>query len=245
MKTINYCCLLIFLLIFNACKKDKSVTKEVNFTSTTYKTLGTYSSLGKPDYLLTPDIITENLLSYIENNLPDGQDLRLTHPELFSSTAVADIKITQSSDVFVTFVSGVAGYSNSIAFYTYRTGIYPATVKDIPIMTYIFPSAGHLTPLQAGDKVKIGRFEPGTSIGFVLLQQGWDSTRHVLDNNVVHFLSTDALNPEVDPALKRHAILLNYAPENKILIGFEDRDRTTPNCDNDFNDVVFYCTVTP
>ncbi len=35
-----------------------------------------------------------------------------------------------------------------------------------------------------------------------------------------------------------------YAPEDKILIGFEDTDRTNPDCDNDFNDVVVYGTVT-
>jgi len=40
-------------------------------------------------------------------------------------------------------------------------------------------------------------------------------------------------------------VLLNYAPENKVLISFEDTDRTKPECDNDFNDVVIYCTVQP
>ncbi len=245
MKTINYSSLLFLLLLFNACKKDTAVTREVKFTSTTYKTLGTYSSLGKPDYLLTPDIITGNLLNFIDSILPPGKDLRTSHPELLSSTAIADIKITQSSDVFVTFVLQEGGYTNSIAFYTYSTGFPPATAKDIPIMTYIFPSSGNLTPLQSGDKVKIGRFDPGTSIGFVLLQKGWDSTLHVLDNNAVHFLSNDVLNPEVDPNLKKHAVLINYPQENKILIGFEDLDRTNPYCDHDFNDVVFYCTVTP
>jgi len=47
----------------------------------------------------------------------------------------------------------------------------------------------------------------------------------------------------VDFKLKKHAVLISYAPENKILIGFEDTDRTNSQCDNDFNDVVVYATV--
>jgi hypothetical protein len=58
----------------------------------------------------------------------------------------------------------------------------------------------------------------------------------------VHFCSNDILNPEVDPKLKKHAVLIN-APDNRVLIGFEDLNRTLPQCDHDFNDVVVYSTV--
>ena len=164
---------------------------------------------------------------------------------MLESKAIADIRITQPSDVFITFVSQGGRFTNSIAFYIYPTSQPPASAKDINIITYIFPNAGNLTPLQAGDKVKIGRFEVGTSVGFVLMQSAWNVTTSTLNNNAVHFCSNDVLNPEVDPNLKKHAVLINYAPENKVLIGFEDVDRTTPECDNDFNDVVVYATITP
>ena len=228
-----------------ACKKDKPVTRVVEFTSTTYQTLGTYDSSGKPDYLLTTDTISSALLSFINNTLPDGRDLRISNPELLTTKAIADIAITQPSDVFITFVSQGGGYTNTFAFYTYPTNQPPASTKDIKIITYVFPNSGNLTPLQPGDKVKIGRFDAGTSIGFVLLQKAWDTTTNTLNNKVVHFCSNDVLNPEVDPNLKKHAVLINYPPENKVLIGFEDLDRTFSNCDHDFNDLVVYCTVTP
>ncbi len=64
-----------------------------------------------------------------------------------------------------------------------------------------------------------------------------------MNNDAVHFASNDVLNPEVDPKLKKHAVLINYTPENKILVGFEDYDRTQAGCDNDFNDVVIYATI--
>ena len=228
----------------NACKKA-AVTKPVKFTSTIYQTLGTYDSLGKPNYLVLPDTISPSLLSFVNNTLPERKNLTISHPELFSSTAIADITITQPSDVYVTFVLEGSGYANSLAFYTYPTNQSPTSAKDISLITYIFPSCGYKTPLHSGDKVKIGRFDIGTSIGFVLMQNAWDTTAHILNNDVVHFCTNDALNPEVDPKLKKHAVLINYAPENKVIIGFEDIDRTLPYCDNDFNDVVMYCTVTP
>jgi hypothetical protein len=244
MKTKNYLLLLIAIFILNACKKE-AVTRPVKFTSTTYQTLGTYDSLGKPNYLVLRDTVSPSLLSFLNNILPSRENLTITHPELFSSTAIGDITITQSSDVFVTFVLEGCGYANALAFYTYPTNQSPTSANDIKLITYIFPSCGNKTPLHSGDKVKIGRFNVGTSIGFVLMQRAWDTTAHVLNNDVVHFCTNDALNPEVNPDLKKHAVLINYAPENKVIIGFEDVDRTSANSDSDFNDVVVYCTVTP
>lgn len=240
MKFKNYALLFVLVLFFVSCKKDP-VTKPVKFTATNYQTLG-YDFTGKPNYLLK-DTISPSLLSFINTTLPDGNNLAVSNPELFASTAIGDITITQQSEVFITFVTQDGANKNSIAFYTYPTNNPPATAKDIELITYVFPSAGRQTPLKAGDKLKIGKFDPGTSIGFVLMQDAWNSTTGELNNDAVHFCSNDVLNPEVDPKLKKHAVLIKYAPENKILIGFEDTDRTYPQCDNDFNDVIVYGTV--
>lgn len=233
--------IIFFLLSFSACKKDP-VTKPVKFTATKYETIG-YDFTGKPNYLLK-DTISPELLSFIKKTLPNEKNLTVSHPELFTSTAIADIAITHSSDVYITFVAQDGANRNSIAYYTYPTNNPPTTPKEIALITYVFPSAGHQTPLVAGDKVKIGKFEAGTSIGFVLMQNAWNNTTQELNNNAVHFCSNDALNPEVDPKLKKHAVLIKYIPDGKILIGFEDTDRTSPLCDNDFNDVIVYGTVT-
>ncbi|CAN5653493.1 hypothetical protein BH11BAC3_BH11BAC3_39630 [soil metagenome] len=248
MKQIKYLYLPLFVLIILSfsCKKDKQpVTRVVEFKSTTYQALGAYDSLGKPAYLQPRDIISPALLAFIKVSLPDRQDLTKTNPDLFTNKAIADITITTASNVFITYVSQGGSLTNSFAFYTYPTNHPPASTEDIKTITYIFPSSGSGTPLERGDKVKLGRFEPGTSVGFVLLQKGWDALTHTLNNKVVHFCSNDVLNPEVDVNLKKHAVLINYLPEGKVLIGMEDTDRTLPACDNDFNDVVFYCTVTP
>lgn len=230
------------LLVLNACKKDPA-TKPVKFTTTSYETLGTYDNKGTPNNLLK-DSLSPSLLSFINTNLPDGQNLTQSHPELFKNPAIGDITITGPSQVYLTYVSGAESLNaNSIAFYTYPTDQPPTSPKDIKTITYAFPNAGHLTGLQPGDKVKLGDFTVGTSIGFVLMENAWDTTKKTLNNDAVHFCSNDALNPEVDPNLKKHAVLISYQAENKILVGFEDRDRTSPLCDNDFNDVVIYTTV--
>ncbi len=238
MKTKIYLTLFTIILMVNACKKPGTNA------GTSYQTLGTYDASGKPNNLLK-DSISPSLISFIDSTLPNGIDLRIAHPEFFSNPASADIAITQPSDVYITFVYGVSGFTNSIGFYTYPTNQPPTSASDIKLITYVFPNAGLYTALKAGDKAKIGRFDVGTSIGFVLLQNAWNLSTHTLDNNVVRFFTTDVLNPELDPKLKRHVILINYPPKNNVLISFEDTDRSTPQCDNDFNDVGIYYTVTP
>jgi len=248
MKTSVYVTM-FFLVMLCSCQKELSfedtVTIEPIPAETKYLTLGTWDEWGKPNYLLAKDVISTNLNSFINTTLPERSDLFSSHPELLSSTASADIVITQTSDVYVTYIFQGAGMTNTIAFYTYPTNKPPLKTTDIKTITYIFPNAGNGSPLEAGDKVKIGRFNAGTSIGFVLLQAGWNSTTKELENKVVHFYSTDILNPEPDPGLKKHVVSIKYAPENKVLIGFEDLDRTRNDCDHDFNDVMFYVTVTP
>src|SRR5690606_13439860 len=181
----------------------------------------------------------------INTTLPEKEDLRTTHPELLNSPTIGDIVITQQSDVFITFVSEGTAYTNTFAFYTYPTNQPPASPSDIKKIYYVFPNAGFDTPLTPGDKVKIGSFNVGTSIGFVILKDAWKLATKTINNKAVHFCSNDVLNPEVDPKLKKHAVLIPYPAENKVLIGFEDIDRTSPDCDHDFNDVVVYATVTP
>jgi hypothetical protein len=229
-------------MVFAACKKDP-VTVPVKFTETTYQTLSTYDTAGRPSNLLPKDTVSSQMITYIKNTLIEKSDLRTTNPELLTTKAIADIKITQPSDVFITYVSQLTQSTNALAFYTYPSNTPPASAKDIKQITYVFPSVGLGTKLQSGDKVKIGRFEVGTSIGFVILKDAWNTTTKTLNNDAVHFCSNDALNPEVDPNLKKHAVLINYPSENKVLIGFENTDRSSEKCDHDFNDVVIYATV--
>jgi len=239
---------LILLSLLFSCAKNKptppAVTVPVKFTGTTYKTLGPYDDNGKPLNLQTPDVVSDSLLNFLHMMLPEHLNLETRHPELLASSALADIIVTQKTELYATFVSQGALYANAIGFYTYPTNSPLTSAADIKVITYIFPNAGGGTTLKAGDKVDMGTFDAGTSVGFVLMKDAWDPSIKTLNTDVIHYCSDDILNPEVNPQLKKHVVLLNYTPESKTLIGFEDTDRTYAGCDNDFNDVVFYITKT-
>lgn len=248
MKLRKFALLLLALSVFMSCKKQDKAPETrgvIEFTSTIYTSMGGWDSSGRPTYLVSKDVVSNNLLSFINTTLPNKQDLRKTNPDLLTTKAIADIALTSKSDVYITYVSQGGSATSTFAFYTYPTNKKPASVADIKVITYVFPNSGSRTTLQRGDKVNLGTFEAGTSIGFLIMKNGWDITTHTINNKVAHFTSNDVLNPEVDANLQKHAVLINYPDEDKVLIGFEDTDRTDPKCDHDFNDVVFYCTVTP
>ena len=230
-----------------ACKKEtgepEPKSKPVSFAKTFYQAGCSWDANGKPDCLETPDVISGDLMNFINSTFPEGKDLRSTNPSLLSSDAIADITITEPTDVYITFVHQMTSLGNSFGYYVFPTGQAPKIPDDVKNITYVFPHLKSNVPLRPGDKVKLGRFNAGVSIGLVLLQDAWDQSTMKPKNNAVHFLSNDALNPEVDPKFKKHAVLVNYAPENKILIGWDDADRTTTNCNHDFNDVVLYATL--
>ena len=232
--------LLVVTLLFTSCLKEKATGP---FAGTEYQTLGKFDENGLPSYLLTRDVISSGLTSFMNHYFVDGQNLVTVHPELFTNSAIADIKITKSSTVYMTFLHQEALNSNALAFYSYRTDNPPATAKDIEKIIYAFPNAGNGTTLQPGDKVSMGKFNPGTSIGFVLVINAWDKKTKSLNNNAVHYCTNYLLNPEKDPGLRKHAVLINYPEEKKVLVGFEDMNRENINCDHDFNDAIFYCTV--
>jgi len=242
--------LLLSLSIICSCGKiyvPPSGSSIIKFTSTMYDSLGTWNNQGVPNYLVKPsDTINTAMMNFITSTLPEYQNLTKSHPDLFTSSSNPNIDITSNTDVYITFVYEGSGYLNTIAFYTYPTNNPPTSVSAITNITYIFPNAsepnsgGNLLP---GTKVKIGTFGPGTSIGFVLMQNAFNPLTSMVNHGAVHFCSADALNPENDPNLKRHAVLLNF--QGKTLIGFEDTDRAIGGSDNDFNDVIIYATQVP
>jgi LruC domain-containing protein len=202
--------------------------------------------LGRPVYLeSTPDAIDASMLSFINASLPEGNALTKTHPEYLSTSAVPNLNMTATSDVWITFVSEGAGLLNSLAYYTYPTGSAPTSNFDIDNVTLVFPNTsavGSAGGLKPGDKVKIGRFNAGTSIGFVLLQNAWTGTG--VSTSTVKFYSDYKLNPETTIATKKHTVTLYDDVHKVFLMGFEDLNRQTES-DNDFNDLVVYASSNP
>ena len=215
---------------------------------------------GRPKYLEpTPDVVDATLLAYVNSSLPEYISVNNLHPEYLTSSAVSNINVTATSDVWITYVSEGAGYQNTLAYYTYNTNNPPTSasggtsVNGIDKITMVFPNAsgiGSGGALKSGDKVKLGSFSAGTTIAFVLIQNSW--TGSGINLNAQKFYSDSQLNPESTSALKKHSIVLYDDVHKLYLFGFEDLNRESPAnnpynyaSDNDFNDLVFYASANP
>ncbi|MDC7224567.1 MAG: LruC domain-containing protein, partial [Spirochaetales bacterium] len=156
-----------------------------------------------------------------------------------------DLALVEEASVYVTFVHEGAGYRNALGFFTYETAQGPPSSVSESDITLIFPNVSYQGgggELLSGDKVNIGRFPAGTSIGWVLIANGYSASSQAVGRGLNKFYSVKELNP--DPSgHKQHTVLLDYEEESLFLLSFEDLKR--PYGDNDFNDAVFYVTTDP
>lgn len=224
-----------------------SVQARVAQTRYVYKAgYSTGSNGGVPTNLISPrDIINNTMLEFINASLPEQKPVPVNHPDYLNPNANIDIQITALADVWVTFVHEGAGFKNTLGYYVFDTNNPPTSLNDIDTITYLFPNTSFINSgggLRSGDKVLVGRFPAGKSIGWVLLSNAWSGTG--VNSNAQKFFSNKVLNPE-SAAYKQHHVLL-YDDINKLfLIGFEDQYRENGASDNDFNDLVYYVTSNP
>jgi LruC domain-containing protein len=211
------------------------------------------ASLGRPKYLeATSDVIDLSLLNYVNSSLPEGKPLTTTHPEYLTSTVTSNIVVTQTSDVWITFVSEGAGYLNTLGYYSYDTDDPPSSATGgtllggIDKITMVFPNASGYQSgggLISGDKVKLGRFEAGTTVALVLMQNAWTGSG-VNTSTSTKFYSESKFNPETTTSKKKHSVMLYDNIHKLYLMGFEDINRSESS-DNDFNDLVIYASSNP
>ena len=94
--------------------------------------LGGYSSNGVPNYLEPDrDLISAELLSFINASLPEGRPVPSYHPKYIVESAQTNLVITETAEVWMTFVHEGAGYRNILGFYTYPTDNPPTRVKGL------------------------------------------------------------------------------------------------------------------
>ena len=236
----------------------KDVFQGINYNYPNNATVAasTIQPNGRPTYReATGDVITSGLLELVNTCLPEYRPIPSVHPEYISDQAVSTLNVISETDVYVTFVSEGAGYLNGVGFYTYPTNTPPTTIAEAGDVTFIYPNAsgGLQDGLISGDKVNIGHFSPGTSIGFVLFQNAWkfNSAKNSYDVDLsgLKFYSNSVLNPEPSSANKKHTVLLHNVPNQLFVVGFEDIQRQNDDgsasiyCDQDFNDLVLFATT--
>jgi len=218
--------------------------------SSNYYYMGSYNTgswKGLPHYLEVPgDQLSQQFLDDVDASLPEEAPVPTNNPQYLTSGNELDVVVTQRSDVWVTFVAEGAGYRNSLGYYVFDTNNPPATAADIDSIFVIFPNTSFAYSggeLYAGDKVKLGTFEAGKTISWVLFQNAWNGQGVRVNNN--KFFSNPAFNTnESDPTKRQHTVALSDIGRQLVLIGYEDQTRSTGS-DNDFNDLIFYVSANP
>ncbi len=209
-----------------------------------YNYLGQFSADGTPLYLDTPDEVSQSTIDMINEALPESYPVPDFNPHYISSGYDTDVRTNAQTDIWVTFVGEGAGYKNTLGFYTYDSNQPTPTAPAPEEITIVFPNVSAIDSgggLRIGDKVKIGSFPPNTGIGWVLLADAWSDG--CVDTGLWQLYSNADYNPENNPDLRPHNVLLCDPNNERIILGFEDIRRDYSSCDEDFNDALFYITA--
>ena len=225
---------------------QRSSVQRLGSTNATYTYLGTWNSLGVPNYLLANnDVVDASFLADVNAALPERSQVPVAHPEYINQSNETDIILMDSAAVWVTFVHEGAGWNNALGYFTYDINNPPTSKTQITKHTIIFPNVSYQGSgggLISGNKVKIGNFSKNTGIGWFLVANGWNGTG-VGNGSYIQYSNPD-FNLETVASLRSHMVMLNSASRNRVLIGFEDMGRQS-GADNDFNDALFYVTANP
>ena len=213
-----------------------------------------YTANGVPNTLVS-ESLPATLLTNIYTRLPEGLDINQNKDEkkLLTDNLGANIHLLEDSEITVIALGGKTDYANSVGFFTYPTANVPTATSGLNTQI-LFPNFPAMIPGQA---VKLGKFKAGTSMGFVIVSNGWKQGVVNPDQPATAIFNTiRELNPETpsndgNSHLNAHTILLSSAGDNLLVMGFEDayrhpsnQDKTKPlRSDDDFNDVLIAIKV--
>ncbi|MDH7913332.1 LruC domain-containing protein [Winogradskyella sp. SYSU M77433] len=218
--------------------------------SDNYYYMGSYNTggtMGLPHYLESEsDNLSQEFLDGVNASLPENKPVPDFNPEYLTSGNELDVVVTDLSDVWVTFVTEGAGYKNALGYYVFDTQNPPANPSEIDSIYVVLPNASLAYSggeLYAGDKVRLGTFQAGKTISWVLFQNAW--TGSGTNVNTTKFYSRSDFNTvESDPNMRQHTVQLADFGNQRLLNGFEDQTRSQGS-DNDFNDLIFYVSANP
>jgi len=209
-------------------------------------TYGSYN--GLPDYLEEEgDELSQSVLNDVNASLPEDRPVPSSNPQYLTTGNELDVKILDRSDVWVTFVAEGAGYRNALGYYVFDTDNPPATASEIDSVFIVLPNTsfeGSSGQLRSGDKVKLGTFDPGKTISWVLFQNAYNSGG-VNVNATKYYSRIDFNTSESNPDYRQHTVQLADLDNQLLLNGFEDLPRSTGQSDEDFNDLIFYVSANP
>ena len=174
----------------------------------------------------------QTLYRSIIDMFPEYKNNQDKHQVLFSDTVLKQIVLTKESEVYITFISEGAGYSNSFGYYTYNKNTSIQSGSEVE-KNIIFPNVSDRI-LNQGDMLKLGdgTFPAGTVIGFFLVFQGWDHGSINYDKPIVY------TNYNLNAGAHQQHIFFKQKDCGDYVLAFEDQP-LDDNADFDFNDMIF------
>ncbi|MEI6456759.1 MAG: LruC domain-containing protein [bacterium] len=191
------------------------------------------------------DPVDQSLLNDLNATLPEYKSVPQYHPEYLASTVPNNLVLDEQCDVWITYITEGAGWTNSLGYFVFNTNNPPASAAAIDTIRVVFPNlsnTGSGGALNPGNKVYLGRFPAGKSIGWVVVPHGWNGSGVYVGSYVIY--SIPSFNPEPDANLKKHMLILRDATRLQFLYSFEDM-RRDQGADQDFNDGVLYVRANP
>lgn len=200
--------------------------------------IGYQQSTGKPDDLVwSYNEYDSDFFSRINNALPES-----TINEAFlTDDKGSTVSLNQEAEVFVTFIHEGAGYKNSFGYFIFDPENPPKSPEEVNEII-VFPNLSY-PHLANGHRLSLGVFPANTHIGFFIAANGFWYDTGVKPHAVPYYYSLQALNPESDPTVRQHLVMLYDEEVSEVILGFEDLAR--PWGDNDFNDAVFSVKSSP
>ena len=196
--------------------------------------------------------VSADLLARVAAALPAGQNIALNQsvdPATLDEPAI--IHLIEDGDVWVTFLHEGSNYRNAVGFYAYHEDAPPQSAEEVGHVI-IFPNAsytfggGNEAGLSTGHEAYLGRFPAGTKIGFFMVTDGCAPGATGVEERIEGwtFYSDPALNPEADPELRDHMVLMEDLQTGELILGIEQANREDPASDHDLADLLLAVRVT-
>ena len=200
--------------------------------------MGYQQNIGKPDNLVWHyNDYSDDFFARINNALPESS----INEAFLTDDSGSTISLTEEAEVFVTFIHEGAGYKNSFGYFVFDPENPPQSAAEVNEII-VFPNLSY-PHLSNGHRLSLGTFPADTHIGFFIAANGFWYDTGVKPTRVPYYYSLQNLNPEADPTLRQHLVLLYDEEVSEVILGFEDLPRTWG--DNDFNDAVFSIKASP